>query len=69
MDSELENWCNTKSFRMALISSNNPEFFMTRKGYIICENEFEYYLQPGYVSESSTNFDQRNSNVFISDGY
>ena len=53
---------------MALISSNNPEFFMTRKGYIICENQFEYYLQPGYVSSSSKNF-KRNSNVFISDGY
>ena len=55
MKSELENWCETTSFRMALISSNNPEFFMTRKGYIICENEFEYFLQPGYVSYSSKN--------------
>ena len=38
---------------MALISSNNPEFFKSRKGNIICEKEFEYYLQPGYVSLSS----------------
>ena len=47
---ETRDWCRTKSFRMSLISSNNPDYFITRKGYVICKNDFGYNLMPAYVS-------------------
>ena len=47
---EMKDWCMTKSFRMSLISSNNPDYFITRKGYVICKNDFGYNLMPAYVS-------------------
>ena len=47
---ETKDWCRTKSFRMSLISSNNPDYFITKKGYVICKNDFGYNLMPAYVS-------------------
>ena len=47
---ETKKWCRTKSFRMSLISSNNPDYFITRKGYVICKNDFVYNLMLAYVS-------------------
>ena len=48
--SKLEPWCMTKLFRFFLLSSNNSDFFKTRKGFVICENDSEYTLIPASVS-------------------
>jgi len=49
-ESELTGWCRTKSFRISLLSSNNPDYFTTRKGFVVCENHSGYHLMPAYVS-------------------
>ena len=41
-------WC--ESFEMSFISSNNPDFFIPKKGYVICKNNLEYTLVLAYVS-------------------
>ena len=43
-----DGWC--KSFDMSFISSNNPEFFIAKKGYVICKHNLEYKLVLAYVS-------------------
>ena len=47
-DKLAEKWC--KSFGISFTSSNNPEFFKARKGYVICKNTLEYSQVPAYVS-------------------
>ena len=42
--------CMTKSFKNMFLSSNNPEFFRARNGYILCKNNTEYNLMPVGVS-------------------
>ena len=49
-ESELTGWCRTKSFRISLLSSNNPDDFKTRIGFVVCENHSGYHLMPAYVS-------------------
>ena len=39
-----------KSFGMVALSSNNPQYFKTRKGYVICKNDLGSYLIPANVS-------------------
>ena len=43
-----DGWC--ESFDMSFISSNNPEFFIAKKGYVICKHNLEYKLVLAYVS-------------------
>ena len=37
-------WCTTKRFRTLILSSNNPEYLINRKGYVICENDSRHEL-------------------------
>ena len=39
-----------KEFGMIALSSNNPQYFKTRKGYVICKNESGNYLTSANVS-------------------
>ena len=34
----------------SFLSSNNPDFFIKRKGYVICVNELVYHLKAVHVS-------------------
>ena len=34
----------------SFLSSNNPDFFITKKGYVICVNELVFYLKEVHVS-------------------
>ena len=43
-----DGWC--ESFDMSFISSNNPNFFIAKKGYVICKHNLEYKLVLAYVS-------------------
>ena len=47
-DVEKEGWCN--SFDVSFFSSNDPDSFKTKKGYVICENGLEHNIVPAYVS-------------------
>ena len=35
---------------LTFLSSNNPDFFITKKGYVICVNESVFYLRAVHVS-------------------
>ena len=39
-----------KEFGMIFLSSNNPQYFKTRKGYVICKNGSGNYLTSANVS-------------------
>ena len=46
---DLKYWCMTRSFRTLSLSSNNPDFFITRKGFVVCKNHSDYNLIQAYV--------------------
>ena len=38
------------TFAISFLSSNDPDFFITRKGYVICENESGFHMKLTHVS-------------------
>ena len=35
-------WCTTNNFRLQTLSSNNPDYLIDKKGYLICEKNTEH---------------------------
>ena len=38
------------TFKISFLSSNNPDFFISKMGYVICKNEFGFHLKAAHVS-------------------
>ena len=45
---QLGRWQEEVTF--SFLSSNNPDFFIKRKGYVICVNELVFHLKAVHVS-------------------